>query len=289
MLRRILWIIPMMGALFAGCGGGDAADPIDGLVTSADGTPIHYLVQGTGSPTLVFVHGWSCDGTYWKAQVDHFAPAHRVVAVDLAGHGESGQAREDYTIEAFGGDVAAVLEELDIHDAVLVGHSMGGGVVVEAALAAPDRVKGLVGIDNFHEVSFDLPEAQIEGYLNAFRNDFRGTCVPWVMSMFPAGADSALARAVAEDMASAPPAVAISAMHNLLQWYGATAPQRLPLLRCPLMCINSDNPPTDEAGLKDAVPGYQVRYMPGRGHFLMKEDPQEFNRLLSETVTAMLP
>lgn len=59
-------------------------------VRSADGLPVRYEVLGDGTPALVFVHGWSCDRRYWDGQVGYFADRHRVVAIDLAGHGESG-------------------------------------------------------------------------------------------------------------------------------------------------------------------------------------------------------
>lgn len=270
--------------LVASAGFGGTAG--QGTTPSADGTPIHYLVRGEGSPTLVFVHGWSCDAGYWQAQMDAFAATHRVVAVDLAGHGTSGQRPGEYTMEAFGQDVAAVLTALEITDGVLIGHSMGGPVVVEAALAAPERVRGLIGIDNFQEVSFGLSPEQIAGFTAALEGNFRGVVEPWVKAMFPAGADSVLVAKVAADMGSAPPAVAVSAMRNLLAWGTDRAPERLPLLKVPLMCINADKEPTDEAGLRAVVPGYQVRYMPGRGHFLMQEDPDGFNLLLAETVAA---
>jgi pimeloyl-ACP methyl ester carboxylesterase len=64
------------------------------LAISADGVPIHYEVHGTGLPALVFVHGWTCDRSYWGRQIGHFARKYQVVAVDLAGHGESGLDRK---------------------------------------------------------------------------------------------------------------------------------------------------------------------------------------------------
>jgi hypothetical protein len=63
-------------------------------VPSSDGIPITYEVRGKGSPTLVFVHGWSCDRTYWKGQIEPFSKIYQVVAIDLAGHGESGKGRK---------------------------------------------------------------------------------------------------------------------------------------------------------------------------------------------------
>lgn len=259
-----------------------------GTATSPDGVVLHFTDQGQGSPTLVFVHGWSCDATYWDAQVAHFAPKHRVVAIDLAGHGASGQERKAYTMEAFGADVAAVLAQLDLKDAILVGHSMGGAVIVEAALAAPDHVLGLVGVDNFQNVTMKLPPESIDVFVSTFEADFVPRVRAWVGHFFPAGADSALAAGIAADMASAPPAVGLSAMRELLHWYGNRTSERLPLLKVPLMCINADMQPTMVEPIKALVPGYQLRLMAGRGHFVMREDPAKFNELLGETVGALV-
>ena len=59
------------------------------VALSKDGTPISYEVHGAGDPTLVFVHGWSCDARYWREQVPYFSKKYRVITVDLAGHGHS--------------------------------------------------------------------------------------------------------------------------------------------------------------------------------------------------------
>src|SRR5678815_2468104 len=77
------------------------------VVTSADGIRIAFEVHGEGAPALVFVHGWSCNRSYWREQLQPFSKQFKVVAVDLAGHGESGLGRTSWTIAAFGGDVAA--------------------------------------------------------------------------------------------------------------------------------------------------------------------------------------
>ena len=58
---------------------------------SIDGVPISYQVEGQGSPSLVFVHGWSCDRSYWAEQLSYFRKLYRVIAIDLAGHGDSGK------------------------------------------------------------------------------------------------------------------------------------------------------------------------------------------------------
>ena len=73
------------------------------VVPSKDGTPISYEIYGVGEeePSLVFVHGWSCDARYWRAQLSHFSKNYRVVVLDLAGHGHSGSTRSKYTMKAF--------------------------------------------------------------------------------------------------------------------------------------------------------------------------------------------
>jgi hypothetical protein len=104
----------------------DAGGAVEGTAASSDGVPIRYWATGGGEPALVFVHAWTCDHHVWDAQVAHFAGQHRTVTPDLAGHGASGRGRRDWTVEAFGEDVRAVVEALDLRRVVLVGHSMGG-------------------------------------------------------------------------------------------------------------------------------------------------------------------
>jgi pimeloyl-ACP methyl ester carboxylesterase len=93
-------------------------------VSSFDGVPISYEVHGSGKPALVFVHGWSCDRSYWDAQRIPLSNHYQIVTVDLAGHGQSGMGREEWTIASYGEDVAAVVKELDLENAILIGHSM---------------------------------------------------------------------------------------------------------------------------------------------------------------------
>ena len=76
--------------------------------TSEDGVSIRYRIYGNGEPALIFIHCWACDSTYWDQQLDALKTRYTLVTLDLAGHGESGTARGDWSIPAFGADVAAV-------------------------------------------------------------------------------------------------------------------------------------------------------------------------------------
>ena len=148
---------------------------------------------------LVFVHGWSCDRSYWVNQMASFAPRHRVVAIDLAGHGESGSGRESWTMPAFGGDVAAVARQIGADDVILVGHSMGGDVIVDAALQLGGRVRGLVWIDVYSDLNLDEADGRDteDPFVTSLRGDFRAEVDRFVRAMFPPDADPALVDRVA--------------------------------------------------------------------------------------------
>ena len=216
---------------------------------SADGVPIAFQVQGKGSPALVFIHGWSCDKSYWEAQVAHFSKKHNVVAVDLAGHGESGLGRETYTMAAFGEDVAAVVEKLGLDKVVLIGHSMGGSVIVEAARRLPGKVIGLVGADTFQEIEPEWTQEQVDEWLASFREDFAGTTADFVRTMFTPASDSALVEKIVADMSAAPAEVALSALEKLFDFRKHGIAGALREVKIPVRCINSEKYPTNvEAG-----------------------------------------
>src|SRR5215210_55767 len=117
------------------------------VVAAADGVPLHYAVQGKGEPALVFIHCCSCDRQLWDSQVAEFAKTNRVVTIDLPGHGESGLARKNWSIESFGDDVKTVVTKLNLKRVVLVGSSMGGPIALEAARRMPERVVAMVPVD----------------------------------------------------------------------------------------------------------------------------------------------
>lgn len=263
-----------------------AAPAKPATVPSADGVPIAYEVVGQGSPALVLVHGWSCDRGYWKEQIEYLAPQYKLVLIDLAGHGESGMGRKDYTMAAFGADVAAVVDSLGLDKVVMVGHSMGSDVVVEAAKLLKGKVTGLVWVDEYQSLDAFNPEATVDAFVAKFRKDFRGSTESFVRGMFGPNADPKLVDRIAKDMASAPPSVGLSALrHALLN--GPTLPATLAELKLPIVALNADRHPTDHASL--AKHGVKAFVMPDIGHFLTLEDPPRFNRSLDSVVKGFAP
>ena len=258
----------------------------ENAITSADGVHIVHEIQGQGKPALVFVHGWSCDKNYWKAQVPHFTQRHQVVTLDLAGHGQSGLGRKDWTIEAFGKDVIAVIEYLELDSVILIGHSMGGSVIVETARHNPERIVGLIGVDTFQNFEDAPTQQEIENFLTPMREDFQEATKNFVRRvLFTPDADSALAERVAKDMASAPREVGLSALENAWTYDIKAA---LKEMRLSIRCINSDFYPVNIHANKKYAHSYEVRFMSGVGHFPMMEKPDSFNRLLEETIYELM-
>jgi len=261
--------------------------PLSGKAVSRDGVAINYCVQGTGSLALVFVHGWSCDGSYWDQQLPYFSRRYKVVAVDLAGHGESGLDRKEWTIPAFGADVAAVVKQLDLKQVVLIGHSMGGDVVTEAVQMIPDRVKALVLVDSFRRLDTNLTGRRLERYLADFRADFQGRTDKMVRGIFGPASDPELIEATARDMSSAPPEVAIACLEALNKWRSDRLREALAVVTVPIIAINSDARGTDIAAFETAFSNFKFKFMSNAGHFLMTEAPETFNKLLAETLNEL--
>jgi pimeloyl-ACP methyl ester carboxylesterase len=257
----------------------------DQTAVSSDGVKINYHVEGSGEPALVFIHGWSCDNTVWVEQVKTFSPKYKVVTIDLAGHGKSGIERKDYTLQLFGADVAAVVNQLGLTKVVLIGHSMGGPVVIEAANLLKGKVIGLIGADTFQNLGQTIPAEQIGPFLKPFRDNFVITTKAFVKMMFPPTADSVLVKKVAEKMSSAPPAIALSAIENM---YKDNAIKATKELLAPIISINCDLYPVQLEQNKKVVKFFEMKLMKGVGHFVMLENPATFDKLLQEAVNELV-
>lgn len=257
--------------------------PVTGAAVSADNIAIKYEVVGKGEPTLVFVHCWTCSRASWDAQATHFAPRYRIVRLDLAGHGESGRERTNYTIEAFAADVTAVVNKLDARQVILVGHSMGGPVAAEAAKQLGDRVIGVVGVDTFY-TGFPMPkeQKQVDAMVKPFEDDFAGSAGKFMRGFFGPGADPALVDRIAANTAAADPEMAVNAMRNMIAWSQRNDPALLETLGPRLRNINAD-PKGDAKPLHASV-----TLVTGAGHFIPQEKPVEFNRVLDGVVTELV-
>lgn len=253
-------------------------------VISKDGVKINFNTAGSGEPALVFVHGWGCDKSYWDKQVKEFSAKYKVVTIDLAGHGKSGMNRKKYTIGLFGEDIAAVVNKLMLNKIILIGHSLGGSVILEAANILKGKVIGLIGADSFQKFQAGEPADRAEKFLSTFKSNFIASAKDYASLLFMSNADTTLVHKVENKMSSANPKIAIDILRNSYQYNSIAAVKRLNI---PIISINGEKFPVYLDENVQLVKSFKVKKMNGVGHFIMLEDPIKFNQLLQEAITEL--
>jgi pimeloyl-ACP methyl ester carboxylesterase len=259
------------------------------VVPSKDGIPISFEIYGAGEPTLVFVHGWSCDARYWRAQVPHFSKSHRVVTLDLAGHGHSGTKRLQYSMLAFGEDVQAVTEATGSNRVILLGHSMGGSVIAEAARLMPDRVIGLIGVDTLHNIEYPMTHEELSKMLAPLEKDFLKGTREFVEPMILPSMKPQLREWILADMSAAPSAVALSASKSMMtQYITGEAAKIFHEIRAPVVSVICDMWPVDYEANRRHMSFFEAIILKGADHFLMLDRPKEFNQALEKAILTIL-
>jgi pimeloyl-ACP methyl ester carboxylesterase len=162
-MRNFLLVVLLSLSVLAGCENANTSAR-HGVAISSDSERIAYSAYGAGKTSLIFIHGWSCDSRYWQNQLSLFSKDYQVIAIDLAGHGNSSLDRIDYTMLSFAKDIKAVIEKEKVNEAILVGHSMGGGVIAEAAQLLPKKVTAIIGIDTLQNVGEKLPQKALDQF-----------------------------------------------------------------------------------------------------------------------------
>ena len=240
-----------------------------------DGGKIHYYDIGDrkAKEAIVFVHGWTCNADFWKESFNAF-PNHRVIAIDLVGHGQSFKPEKaDYSMEYFARSVEAVLKDAKVKKAVLVGHSMGTPVIRQFYRLYPDQTLGLVIVDG--GLRPFGKKADIEKYFEPLFKDYRAEAPKFVDGLLePTRAD--LKSDIRAAMLSTPDYVGISAMHGMLDdkiWTND-------LIKVPVLAIMSGSgqwAPDTKDFYQTIAPDIDFQMWAGVSHFLMMEKPYEFN------------
>ncbi len=265
-MRRSMIVATVLGALVSGAPAWSA---------TVDGINIHWTSTGNGPNAVIFVHGWTCDSTSWQYQVPAISQQYRVITLDLPGHGQSESPNGGrFSMEIFARAVEAVRSEAEIDEAVLVGHSMGTPVIRQYTLMYPERVAGLVLVDGLVQLAGTAPVAR-----------------PRMI-----GAEGQRMReGIARGMAStAPPEVQDQILKMMLGTSEATADGAMvatwdqsswtnDVVSVPALGVYAGmSSVANPDGLKRLYSQLEYHVIPGTGHFLMMEKPQEFNRLLSD-------
>lgn len=237
-------------------------------------TKVHYQASGKGEEALIFVHGWTCDLSFWRAQVGDF-PAVRVVALDLPGHGRSDKPQVNYTMDYFARSIEAVMRDAGVKRAVLVGHSMGTPVIRQFYRLYPEKTLGLVIVDG--ALRLMLPKEQMGQFIGRLRSDYPSTAPQMVDGMLMPIRDAKMKGEIRKAMLSTPGHVAISAMEGMSD---EKVYEKTPI-KIPVLAILAKSPfwPADtEQFLRTLAPTPEFYMWADVSHFLMLEKPREFNQ-----------
>ena len=283
-MKNILLAVLCSLAMLLGCANEDVYFKHD-LAISSDSERIAYSAYGTGETSLIFIHGWSCDSRYWQKQLSVFSQDYQVIAIDLAGHGNSSLDRLDYTMLSFAKDIKAVIDKEKMTQAILIGHSMGGGVIAEAAQLMPKKVSGIIGVDTLQNVAEKIPQNVLDEMVEPFKVDFKNAAKSFISTMLPKGTDEKLINWIKEDMSSAPKDIALSAFLNYTgQYVSGEAAQVFKNITVPVVSINARLWPTNPDDNRKYIKIYKLYYIEETGHFPMLEKPKKFNAVLAEAI-----
>lgn len=262
---------------------------------------LHAERHGAGEPTLVFVHGFCCDGSDWEHQVRRFTLSHQVLVPDLRGHGRS-PALGECTVQDLIEDTAALVEAEVSGPCVMIGHSMGCRVALGVGQSLPERVIGLVFVDGSSVGSGD-PEAAAAAVVARLRDDgITATLRRSFEEMFVPGSDETSRDAIVQRALTMPAHMVETLMPDVFRWDAMRLRNVLGTIGQPVLALQSTR--VDEAAVRvpiaaeDGVPWLEllrehvrqlgVEIIAGAGHFSMIERPSAVNAAIEKFIASLL-
>jgi len=258
------------------------------FIHSVDNERIYYEELGEGDITLVLVAGWLAPNgrEIWKYQLS-FASNYKLVLIDLAGYGKSGNERKTHTLELYGQDVKAVAEHLDLTNIILIGQSLGGAVILEATKLLLNRVVGLIPVDALIPDSTysKMNEYEIEKMMQPYKEDFLEATSNLVDTLTSE-------KCSPKDIASWKKSIQlldkdamISALTELGKWDFEDV---LPLIKPPIKSIMAGRTLPSKEQREKYLALIDAVFIEDIGHFMYIEDPPLFNKVLTEVIQELL-
>jgi pimeloyl-ACP methyl ester carboxylesterase len=244
------------------------------------GIKLAYEDRGAGKPAFVFVHGWTCNRSFFAPQAEYFARRHRVVSVDLRGHGESDKPEGQYPIAAYADDIAYVIEQLGLGKVLAVGHSMGSVTVLQLAAAHPDRVVGIVMIEPVRSLSqpSDEGRARIAAMVEEIEAGNQEPRRQYITDrFFLPTSDRKLLEDVLAVMMATPSHVAASALRGIQDFDGAAVAAQC---KVPALHIAATSPLNPPHLMSQILPTVVNGWTVGAGHFNQLEVPDQVNAMI---------
>ena len=246
-----------------------------------DGVRLNYIDAGSGDPALLFVHGFCGQSQLWNAQLSEFGSTNRVVAVDLRGHGQSDKPQQAYTVAAFADDVAWLGEHFGLDRPVLIGHSMGGSIVLEVLRTRPKFARAAVFVDApLGPLAEDLRPLIMEIYDGLQSEKFRDVAVHFHNLLFREDTDHTVKEQVQSGIAVVPQRTMTTAFKSVLGTLPKDDSSYVPL-PVPTIYVRAETQPVTEDQLQRRFPDMKVITVDA-AHFLHMEKPQQFNGILRE-------
>lgn len=259
-----------------------------------DGMKVHYLDYGEGKEGIVFIHGWTCDNSFWRFQVPDLIKS-RLILLDLPGHGKSDKPELSYSQDLLAAGVNAVIENTGIESVVLVGHSMGYPVARQYIRNYPGKAKALVIVDGaFYRIpkdpqKFTKWKKRIDQFADKFRGpDSKKSKLEFLDSLFVEQTSHELREEIKSKALLTPQHVAISAMEGM----GDPKIWKEDVCTLPALAVYAYRPNLSSDNgqyLKQLFPNLEYHEWDWVGHFLMMEKPKKFNRLLLRFLDKLNP
>jgi pimeloyl-ACP methyl ester carboxylesterase len=258
-----------------------------------DGAKVHYESYGKGKEAVVFIHGWTCDLTFWRGQAPVYEK-HRALLLDLPGHGQSAKPDVSYTQERFARSIDAVMRDAGVERAVLVGHSMGGPVALTFLRLYPAKTKALVWVDAFipPQPKDDEARAKQKAQAAAMAGMWRGenykeSARQMIETMFSDTTTPAMREEIRAKMMAAPQYVMASAFEGMFAMEGPKPDEKYDQPAMAIM-VKRASMADYETRLRTIFPNLRkFEEWDGAGHFLMMESPDRFNRALEEFLAGL--
>ncbi len=251
-------------------------------ITTPDGVRIAYHEVGAGDPPIVFVHGIYGNRLGFGFQEEYFSPNHHCVAVDLRGNGDSDKPDEVYSMVRYADDMAEVMRQLGLRRSILVGHSMGGQVVISVAARHPELVGAVASLDS----PSNLPGWQRRfhapfDHLMTFDGPYREAVHKFLRAAYLPTDDPSRVGGLAERLAGIPDHVIVRAW-QAMSAYDPT--ETLQQVECPYLYIDCGQPDLDLDLLRELCPQVVIGKTVGAGHQATKDVPDQINAMLNRFI-----
>lgn len=240
-----------------------------------------YKDSGSNLPPLILIHGCGLDHSSLDPQTEFFRNSHRVISVDLRGHGKSDAPHQDYTMNVFADDIAWLCAALTLEKPVAVGHSMGGNVALELAARHPELLSSLVMIEStvfppramFDAMPTNFADALAgPDYLDVYRKMLAAMCLPTERRASQAIASLYVQRHVLA-----------SALTNHTTDYDAS--DAAVACHLPIAYIFSIMPFLDLSRFQTLTPQLVYARTLGSGHFSPLEVPDQINAMIAQFIS----